>query len=106
MREVYNPLLAAALGQTPGIRKRTIIEAKFVDQGETVATVRASKRESFLQRVGMGISYTDPPSPEGHIVFSAERVVTLPIIGDVKVGREELGKSPDGFDRALEMLGE
>jgi len=105
MREIDNPELAASLREDPSIQKRIVVEGDFLDQGETVATIRAGTRESFLEMVGMGIGYTNPPSSEGHIVFSADTVATLPDGEDVIIGREELGKSPDGFDRALEVLG-
>jgi len=100
MREIDNPRLAAALRRIPGIEKRTFIEVKIVAQKGTVAEIRASNREQFSRIATMAKSY-----PGGRIEYSARRMVRVPIVGEARVS-QELGKGSDGFERALEVLGE
>lgn len=103
MREIDNPRLAAALRQIPGIEKRTIVKGSIVRQEKTLFEIQARTREGLLRMRAMALSY--PLSSEEHIVFSAKTVAEFPCVGEIRVS-QELGKGSDGFDRALEVLGE
>lgn len=70
------------------------IGVKIVTPEGTVAEIRTSKGEQLPRIVAMAKTY-----PGGRIEYSVRRTV-----GGVRVS-QKLGKGPEGFDRALEVLG-
>lgn len=91
---------------------RNVIEAKFIDEvhgGEVAAVVSAATKEGLVDVIGTTRGYLSFPDPDGlrpggHVRFALKRVVKIPGVGGLTVREEDLGKTPGGFRRALEVL--
>lgn len=89
----------------PGVSERTEVQADFVDGRETVATVRAGTKEVLREGLETACAHLARETIlDGEIIFSAEKKVNLPLIGEVVVEREGFGRGPEALLKVLEKL--
>lgn len=102
---MLNILKEIVLG-IPGTTRRTVIEARYVDRDKTFATVRAGKPESLNQLLGTAIvRLSTVPHPNGIVVFEADTIADIPVLGDVRLDTQQLGTSADGgYRKAIKLL--
>lgn len=99
-------VLENLLQKIPGATTRTVVKAKFVDGKQTVATVRAMTPDGLREKLSTAIDYlSDEPYPNGVVVFEANTIVGIPILGDVRLGTRPLGTSAEGgYRKAINLL--
>jgi len=103
--ELNQPRLVRLLERLPFVQTRTVVRGDFIDQGQWRATMRVGNRDALHTAVLWSLVCLDPPSEEGTVKYTAERIATLPLIGDVLIRKESLGENPEGYERVLMLLG-
>lgn len=99
-------LLKEVISKIPGTKRRTVIEARFVDGDETLATLRAGTPESLNELLGKTMAnFSIEPILNGKVVFEADTIASVPVLGDVRLDTQQLGTSADGaYRRAINLL--
>lgn len=92
----------------PGSKKRVVVDAMFRIDGYEVAKVSDSTQEGLFEGIRDALGYLRTGKPVGgkehNIFYMARTIVSIPGLGDVGVGKKDLGSNPGGLDNAIEAL--